>query len=103
MPYITKKSKDLIDAGMLPTNKGELNYKITLLMIEYLQTQEKVGYGTISETIAAANDAAAEMRRRLLDPYEDDKMFTNGDVYPVNLLALAHGVNTAPAIQEENV
>jgi hypothetical protein len=92
MPYIGKKEKALIDAGSPPTTKGELNYKLTLEAIAYLMRQEKVGYGTISETIAALTDAAEEMRRRLLNPYEDIKIAENGDVYPEALLDLTDGI-----------
>lgn len=86
MPYIEQKLKDLIDAGSPPTTKGELNYKVTKEAIAYLLRQDKIGYTSISETIAALTDAAAELRRRLLDPYEDEKIVTNGDVYPTGLL-----------------
>ncbi len=34
----------------------------------------------MSEKIDAVHDAEAELRRRVLDPYEDIKIFENGDV-----------------------
>lgn len=85
MPYLKKRDRDLIDKGMVPSSKGELNYKVTMEAIAYVQ-RAGVSYSNISEAISALTDAAAEMRRRLLDPYEDGKSVENGDVYPPELL-----------------
>ena len=86
MPYVTRDTKKLLDLGASPSNPGELNYKVTQEAIAYLMRQEKLSYATISATIASLSDASAELRRRLLDPYEDMKIAENGDVYPDALL-----------------
>lgn len=83
MPYI--KNEDYSTAKTQPDTPGELNYAITMLMIEYL-TREGLSYANAAETIAAATEAAAEFRRRVLVPYENEKIAENGDVYPTHLL-----------------
>ena len=82
MPYIKHADKVLLETGQLlgPRNKGELNYMITTMMLEYLEIKS-LSYTSISEALGAAIDAAEEMRRRLLGPYEDKKIMENGDVY----------------------
>ena len=86
MPYVKSNIAREIDQGAYPTNKGELNYGITRKMIDFLCFKDKVSYHDISDAIAAARDAADEMKRRLLDPYENKKIIENGDVYPKFLL-----------------
>ena len=86
MPYIPQEDRNrLVPFGDPPSkgypkHKGELNYVITQLMIEYVLDKGK-SYQAISDAVAAANDAAAEFRRRVLDPYEDTCIERNGDVY----------------------
>lgn len=78
MPYIKEERR--AQAAVYPETKGELNFAITRFMVEYVKRSGK-SYDVISDAIGAANDAAAEMRRRLLNPYEDFKIQENGDVY----------------------
>ena len=82
MPYIKHADKVLLTTGQLvvPRNKGELNYVITEMMLKFIETKG-LSYANISEALGAAIDAAEEMRRRLLGPYEDKKIMENGDVY----------------------
>lgn len=61
-------------------SKGDLNYLITKLGQAYV-ARHHPSYNTISDAISAMNDAAAEFRRRRLDPYENEKIIQNGDVY----------------------
>ena len=83
MPYIKEEDKER--AEIFPATSGELNFAITCLMIDYL-SQKGLSYTNASETLAQANEAAAEFRRRVLVPYEDKKIAENGDVYPEHLL-----------------
>jgi len=84
MPYIKDKEKkkfaNLIDKLVLYINsKGDLNYVICELTSQFI-AQTGVTYTRMSEKIDAVHDAEAELRRRLLDPYEDQKIIDNGDV-----------------------
>ena len=84
MPYIEDKDKhemsDAIgDLFMWIHSKGDLNYAICEL-VGRLILHGDVSYTKMSEWIDAVHDAETELRRRILDPYEDIKIFENGDV-----------------------
>jgi hypothetical protein len=84
MPYIEKYKRLPIDRilkelVLLINSKGDLNYTICEL-IGQLILNTKISYTQISEWIDTLPDAEAELRRRLLDPYEDLKINENGDV-----------------------
>jgi hypothetical protein len=85
MPYIEPARRQWLDARTviaqeLPQTKGELNYVITRAMVSFVARRGKT-YHTISDAIAAAQDAADEFKRRVLAPYESTKIAQNGDVY----------------------
>lgn len=83
MPYIKPEDReiwDLFEIDPLHMTKGDLNYCISKLMLGFVRCNGK-SYQTLSDAIAAANDAAAEFRRRMMDPYEDKKIKENGDIY----------------------
>lgn len=81
MPYIDKKRRDVI---IYPETCGELNYMITELMITYLNHNE-LSYQTCNDIIGACEGAKLEFYRRVVLNYENEKIKTNGDVYPHNL------------------
>jgi len=85
MPYITEPEKremaDAInDLSMFIESKGDLNYAICELVGRCLIDSGNLTYTGISEHIDTVHDAEAELRRRLLAPYEDLKIKENGDV-----------------------
>jgi len=84
MPYITEHRKksmepEIYNLSILIENKGDLNYAICELVARII-TQTGVNYTNMSEKIDAVHDAETELRRRLLNPYEDMKIKENGDV-----------------------
>lgn len=84
MPYIKDERKayfeeDIKRLGMFITTKGDLNYVICELNGQFI-ARTGVTYTKMSEKIDAVHDAEAELRRRLLDLYEDNKIIENGDV-----------------------
>lgn len=84
MPYIKdeekkKFTKFINNLVSYINSKGDLNYVICELVGQYI-AQTGVTYDKMSEKIDAVHDAEAELRRRLLDPYEDQKIIDNGDV-----------------------
>lgn len=84
MPYIEDKDKlemsvAIADMVMWIHTKGDLNYAICEI-VGRLILENNLSYTKMSEWIDAVHDAEAELRRRLLDPYEDIKIFENGDV-----------------------
>ena len=89
MPYIKKADRINFDQylNQVPntTNKGDLNYCVTQLALYHIKHHGK-SYTNISEAASALVDAADEIKRRLLAPYEDQKIEENGD------LELYHGL-----------
>ena len=88
MPYISKEARRKyalvereltlsIDAN---TTSGELNYLLTLTVMEYLRKKGK-RYAAINDIRGALENAASEFYRRIAAPYEDKKIEQNGDVY----------------------
>lgn len=83
MPYVKPEIRDRIDRGGTPENSGELNYAITRLLDGYLKRKDLLGYAELNEVVGALECAKLELYRRLMAPYEDDKIDENGDVYTV--------------------
>ncbi len=84
MPYIKKETRDLYSEEIEKLHhvidyKGDLNYVISEL-VGKLILRTGMSYTNASEWIDAVHDAECELRRRLLDPYEDIKIMENGDV-----------------------
>lgn len=85
MPYITQDGRTITKAEAIAclteeiNSKGDLNYVVCEL-IGRLILKTKVGYTEISNWIDTLPDAEYELRRRLLDKYENKKIIENGDV-----------------------
>ena len=85
--FVNKYGQDRIqelagDINSVPSGKigGALNYVICRLT---LRSQRPIGgwaYRSLSNAIGHIESAAAEIRRRLLDPYEDKCIEQNGDL-----------------------
>lgn len=86
MPYIPDEDRKKYEPqlselrqrvnGGIP--KGDLTYLVYSLGLEFFKGRES--YTNISTAISCLQDAAEELRRRHLNPYEDQKMKENGDV-----------------------
>ncbi len=85
MPYIKQKDRTTImtDGILVLANeissKGDLNYVICEL-VGQLIIKDGISYTTMSNWIDTLPDAEAELRRRILDLYENLKIKENGDV-----------------------
>ena len=79
MPYISNENKWALQKRY-PRTSGELNYKITELIIKYVQSMG-LCYDTINDIMGALEGSKAEFYRRVAAPYEDLKARLNGDVY----------------------
>jgi len=91
MPYIKPEDRnkltqwlnDCETIGMLGCglhNTGQLNYTITCIIRGYLAQHGKK-YQTMNDIVGALESAKAEFQRRVVGPYEDSKIESNGDVY----------------------
>ena len=82
MPYIPKVRRSAIEVlGETPTTAGELNFVLTRLVLRYLRLKGK-SYATFNDIVGALEQAKDEFQRRVVHPYEDQKIKENGDVYP---------------------
>jgi hypothetical protein len=81
VPYIGIEDRDYMAVGSPPRTPGELNYSITLLLLEYLEADGGPRYADYNEVIGVLECAKLELYRRMVAPYEDRKMKENGDVY----------------------
>ena len=81
MPYIDEKErKELANRdNQFPTTKGQINYLVTRIALQYIDNKG-LGYTNISTAIGALIDSAEEIRRRLLNGYEDEAIHRNGDL-----------------------
>jgi hypothetical protein len=86
LPYIDKERRYQLDSkviDVLPKTAGELNYKITKLLIDYLDGKEDgLNYQAINDIVGALELAKLEFVRRVVAPYENSKIISNGEVYP---------------------
>jgi hypothetical protein len=81
VPYIEQRKRLVLDwlvERMAPRLKadGDLNYVLFAFALRHV----KPGYQNYRNFIGELNECAAEIRRRLLAPYEDAKIIENGDV-----------------------
>ena len=81
MPYITQKARqELANKGRKPDALGELNYEITLAVKDYL---DRVGhrYANYAGVIGVLETIILEYYRRVVVPYEQEKIRENGDIF----------------------
>jgi hypothetical protein len=62
-----------------PEVAGELNYMISRLLKNYWDSHHN--YQGINDIVGALEGARMEFYRRIAVPYENQKIFENGDVY----------------------
>lgn len=80
MPYIEKQQRNLINYNsILPNTAGQLNYRIHLILEEYVKAAG-VSYQTYNDMIGALEAAKLELYRRAVSGYEDKKIKENGDI-----------------------
>lgn len=83
MPYIKQPQRPALDKHLGPLNAhivtaGELNYAITRLCLGFVGGQPR--YDDFNKVMGVLACAAAELYRRHVAPYEDQKIAENGDV-----------------------
>ncbi len=63
-----------------PETPGEMNYMITMIIINYLFDKGPT-YTTYNMIMGVLESVKQEFYRRVVVPYEDQKIKENGDVY----------------------
>ena len=87
MPYIKQSEREnwayplqnistAMEYGVTP---GDLNYIITQIVHSYVN-RKGLNYTHLNDVVGVLESAKAEFQRRVVAPYEDDKIRTNGDV-----------------------
>lgn len=80
MPYIPNSDRAALNSDeRFPVTPGELNYVITRAVHDYLH-RRGVSYAVYNELIGVLECTKLELYRRLVAPYEDQKIKQNGDV-----------------------
>lgn len=86
MPYINKEKRSELEFYSYsggypksPTTAGELNYQLTQVCLNYLHTPHN--YQKLNDIIGALEACKMEFYRRVVAPYEDQKIKENGDVF----------------------
>ena len=80
MPYIPKPDRERVLEEQAANSPGELNFLLTTTINEYL-LQGTMNYQTLNEIMGVLECVKQEFYRRVVAPYEQEKMKTNGDVY----------------------
>ena len=81
MPYVQLHRRIALQLmQIVAETAGELNYQFTMRALDYLQ-KHGTSYATINDIIGALEGAKMEFYRRVVAPYEDEKIKENGDVY----------------------
>ena len=79
MPYI--KAEDRIKVAVRGAfTPGELAYLITLDVLAYANTVPP-NFETYNAIVGVLDNVKDEFKRRILNPYEDQKRKENGDVF----------------------
>lgn len=81
MPYIDPQRKLDLLAEDEPKTSGELNFMLTTTIINYLGSKDTVRYQDLNDVIGALEGCKLEFYRRVVTPYEEKKILSNGDVY----------------------
>ena len=79
MPYIPENERQAITNGLTPENAGQLNYRIHLVIAEYLYSKGE-NYLTCNDIMGALEGVKQEFYRRRVAAYEDKKIAENGDI-----------------------
>lgn len=79
MPYINSEDKQILDQTSKPRNAGELNYTITTFIHNYF-VDNGMRYQQINDILGALEGAKLEFYRKVVVPYENQKIELNGDV-----------------------
>lgn len=89
-PYIDQESRWALQNGD-PITTGELTYRLTQVCNRYLvrlmemEEDGELRFGLIARVIAALEATKLEFYRRVVAPFEDQKLDLNGDVYDPSL------------------
>lgn len=85
MPYIKPEDRQRLDQlfeglGYAINGPGELAYVLTEIIITYLYERPR-NFTVLNEIIGVLSNVKTEFYRRVVAPYEDQKIQEHGDVF----------------------
>jgi len=94
MPYIKQERRQIIHAKIdeliyeiqhlehtdLRDLDGDLNYTISRLLLGVFDLKDDPKYTKFNSAVGVLESVKLEMYRRLIAPYEDEKIRENGDI-----------------------
>ncbi len=92
MPYIKDQHRKFYGVSLThpAADPGVLNYQFTLVVLAYLE-HNGLSYEICNDIVGALDNCKDEFKRRVQHPYEDKKIFENGDVYPPGMVTKLPG------------
>lgn len=83
MPYLKEEVRESLKyTARAAASAGELNFLFAQVIQEYLD-QHGCSYVVLNEVVGALECCKLEVYRRIVAPYEDEKISENGDVFYV--------------------
>lgn len=82
MPYIPQADRTELLTKRDPRSLGELDFVITKIVLEFMEKQNLTRFDQLAGIIGTLDLIKDECRRRIVHPYEDQKRWANGDVFP---------------------
>ena len=87
MPYIDQEIRDYYDPGIEEilskidrlTTPGDVSYIISRILLHYISINDK-NYQFLEGIIGKLDLISYELKRRMIAPYEDQKIEENGDL-----------------------
>ena len=79
MPYIKQEKRPMAEVAVA-CDSGTLNYQLSMKCLDYMEEHGK-GYDVFNDIIGALESCKLEFYRRIIVPYENEKIEENGDVY----------------------
>ncbi len=80
MPYLNESMKDSLDnQTILPSEPGHLTYTLYAQCLKYIHLRG-LRFFVLCEVMGALLCCILEIYRRVIAPYEDSKIKSNGDV-----------------------
>ena len=82
MPYISQDKRPAMDRVVyaMSVNDVKVNGDLNYILYKFCRTKVKPSYNNYKNYIGELNECIAEIRRRILSKYENEKCSENGDV-----------------------
>jgi len=117
MPYITQEKRDFLDGAIDELHhklvelqlddecnnmEGNLNYAISRLILMVYGDKNTTSYSDINDAIGVLENVKLNYARTVIDPYEKQKEFDNGEIQVFRTEPEVLNVVTVQAVEELN-